>query len=35
MRQMEAGPDGVDQVAYGAGDDPPDVEMGLGRLSDS
>jgi len=27
MRNMEAGPDGVEYLAFGAGDDPRDVEM--------
>ena len=34
MRQMEAGPDGVDYVAFGAGDDPQEVEMKPGWWSD-
>ena len=27
MRCMEAGPDGIEYVAFGAGDDPLDAEM--------
>jgi mannose-6-phosphate isomerase-like protein (cupin superfamily) len=27
MRNMEAGPEGVEYLAFGAGDDPQDVEM--------
>jgi mannose-6-phosphate isomerase-like protein (cupin superfamily) len=27
MRDVEAGPDGVDYIAFGAGDDPQEVEM--------
>lgn len=27
MRQMEAGPDGIEYLAFGAGDDPLDAEM--------
>ena len=27
MRQVEAGPDGVEYLAFGAGDDPRDAEM--------
>ena len=27
MRAMEAGPDGIEFVAFGAGDDPMDAEM--------
>ena len=34
MRQMEAGPDGVDYVAFGAGDDPQEVEMSPGWWTD-
>jgi quercetin dioxygenase-like cupin family protein len=34
MRQMEAGPDGVDYLAFGAGDDPTEVEMAAGWWSD-
>ena len=34
MRQMEAGPDGVDYLAFGAGDDPNEVEMAPGWWSD-
>jgi mannose-6-phosphate isomerase-like protein (cupin superfamily) len=30
MRNMEAGPDGVDYLAFGAGDDPMDTEMAPG-----
>ena len=34
MRQMEAGPDGVEYLAFGAGDDPAEVEMAPGWWSD-
>jgi mannose-6-phosphate isomerase-like protein (cupin superfamily) len=34
MRQMEAGPDGVDYLAFGAGEDPNEVEMAPGWWSD-
>jgi mannose-6-phosphate isomerase-like protein (cupin superfamily) len=34
MRNMEAGPDGVEYVAFGAGDDPRDAEMAPGWWSD-
>jgi mannose-6-phosphate isomerase-like protein (cupin superfamily) len=34
MRQMEAGPDGVDYLAFGAGDDPMEAEMAPGWWSD-
>jgi len=30
MRNVEAGPDGVEYLAFGAGDDPQDVEMAPG-----
>ena len=30
MRQMEAGPDGVEYLAFGAGDDPNEAEMAPG-----
>ena len=30
MRQMEAGPDGVEYLAFGAGDDPMEAEMAPG-----
>ena len=30
MRDMEAGPDGVEYLAFGAGDDPTDAEMAPG-----
>jgi mannose-6-phosphate isomerase-like protein (cupin superfamily) len=30
MRQMEAGPDGVEYVAFGAGDDPSEAQMAPG-----
>ena len=33
MRNMEAGPDGVDYIAFGAGDDPTDAEMKPGWWS--
>lgn len=34
MRQMEAGPDGVEYLAFGAGDDPMEVEMAPGWWGD-
>jgi len=34
MRQIEAGPDGIEFVAFGAGEDPRDVEMAPGWWSD-
>jgi quercetin dioxygenase-like cupin family protein len=34
MRQMEAGPDGVEYLAFGAGDDPAEVEMAPDWWSD-
>jgi mannose-6-phosphate isomerase-like protein (cupin superfamily) len=34
MRQMEGGPDGVDYIAFGAGDDPTEAEMAPGWWSD-
>jgi mannose-6-phosphate isomerase-like protein (cupin superfamily) len=34
MRQMEGGPDGVDYLAFGAGDDPTEAEMSPGWWSD-
>ena len=34
MRQMEAGPDGVDYLAFGAGDDPTEAEMAPGWWAD-
>ena len=34
MRQMEAGPDGMEYVAFGAGTDPLDAEMAPGWWSD-
>lgn len=34
MRQMEAGPDGIEYLAFGAGDDPRDAEMAPGWWSD-
>ena len=34
MRQMEAGPDGVEYLAFGAGTDPTDAEMAPGWWSD-
>jgi mannose-6-phosphate isomerase-like protein (cupin superfamily) len=30
MRQMEAGPDGVEYLAFGAGDDPTEAQMAPG-----
>jgi mannose-6-phosphate isomerase-like protein (cupin superfamily) len=35
MRQVEAGPDGVEYVAFGAGTDPRDAEMVPGWWSDT
>ena len=34
MRNVEAGPDGIEFVAFGAGDDPRDAEMAPGWWSD-
>jgi uncharacterized cupin superfamily protein len=34
MRNVEAGPDGIEYVAFGAGDDPTEVEMAPGWWSD-
>lgn len=34
MRQVEAGPEGVEYVAFGAGDDPRDAEMTPGWWTD-
>jgi uncharacterized cupin superfamily protein len=34
MRQVEAGPDGIEYIAFGAGDDPGDAEMVPGWWSD-
>jgi len=34
MRNMEAGPDGVEYLAFGAGTDPTDAEMAPGWWSD-
>jgi len=34
MRNMEAGPDGCEYLAFGAGDDPMDAEMAPGWWSD-
>lgn len=34
MRAVEAGPDGVEYVAFGAGDDPRDAELVQGWWSD-
>ena len=34
MRNMEAGPDGVEYLAFGAGDDPRDAEMAADWWSD-
>jgi mannose-6-phosphate isomerase-like protein (cupin superfamily) len=34
MRNMEAGPDGCEYLAFGAGDDPTDAEMAPGWWSD-
>ena len=35
MRDVEAGPDGLDYLAFGAGTDPSEVEMVQGWWSDS
>ena len=34
MRDVEAGPDGVEYLAFGAGDDPTEVEMAQGWWTD-
>jgi uncharacterized cupin superfamily protein len=34
MRNMEAGPDGMEYLAFGAGEDPSDAEMAPGWWSD-
>ena len=34
MRNMEAGPDGIEFLAFGAGDDPRDAEMAPDWWSD-
>jgi mannose-6-phosphate isomerase-like protein (cupin superfamily) len=34
MRNVEAGPDGVEYIAFGAGDDPTDAEMTPGWWTD-
>jgi len=34
MRQLEAGPQGVEYIAFGAGDDPTDAEMAPGWWED-
>jgi mannose-6-phosphate isomerase-like protein (cupin superfamily) len=34
MRNMEAGPDGIEYLAFGAGEDPRDAEMAPGWWSD-
>ena len=34
MRNVEAGPDGIEYLAFGAGDDPTDAEMAPGWWSD-
>jgi mannose-6-phosphate isomerase-like protein (cupin superfamily) len=34
MRNVEAGPDGIEYVAFGAGDDPSEVEMAQGWWAD-
>ena len=34
MRNMEAGPDGLEYLAFGAGDDPTDAEMAPGWWSE-
>jgi mannose-6-phosphate isomerase-like protein (cupin superfamily) len=34
MRNMEAGPEGIEYLAFGAGDDPTDAEMAPGWWSD-
>jgi mannose-6-phosphate isomerase-like protein (cupin superfamily) len=34
MRNVEAGPDGIEYLAFGAGDDPTEVEMAQGWWTD-
>ena len=34
MRAVEAGPDGIEYLAFGAGDDPSEVEMAQGWWTD-
>jgi hypothetical protein len=34
MRAVEAGPDGIEYLAFGAGDDPTDAEMAPDWWSD-
>ena len=34
MRDVEAGPEGVEYLAFGAGDDPADAEMSNGWWED-
>jgi mannose-6-phosphate isomerase-like protein (cupin superfamily) len=34
MRNVEAGPDGIEYLAFGAGDDPTEVEMAQGSWSE-
>jgi len=34
MRNMEAGPEGIEYIAFGAGNDPTDAEMAPGWWSD-
>jgi hypothetical protein len=34
MRAVEAGPDGIEYVAFGAGEDPSEVEMDQGWWTD-
>ena len=34
MRDMEGGPDGVDYLAFGAGEDPSEVEVAQGWWTD-
>jgi quercetin dioxygenase-like cupin family protein len=34
MRNVEAGPDGIEYLAFGAGDDPADAEMAQGWWTD-
>ena len=34
MRNVEAGPDGIEYLAFGAGDDPTEVEMAQGWWSE-
>ena len=34
MRDVEAGPDGIEYLAFGAGDDPSEVEMAQGWWDD-